>query len=637
MSRAGWLRFATAWMMASAPFAALGYVTGRLAAGAHAYLERDLAALHTFAIRQALGPSVGLGLSIGLVFAIYTLVARAASGTRLGARRTHFAVAIALVLLVGGFMAWNWREWSILAETAAYQKRVLPMPIAILALIIMTLVQATLRVKLAFIAAAGLSATIVAAAAGFGVRRASNAKREPFAPISRARLFAGGIALLINAVAFAYAGAPLDATPVPGSPPVILISIDTLRADHMSVYGYRRDTTPHLAKLAAEGTIATQFVSQAPWTLPSHTSMLTGLSPTDHGVVEHASRVPPRTALASEYLKARGYKTMGVVTALLLAPSFGFTAGFERYEMNIAWNAGHAVNRALALVKNMRAPTFLFLHVFDPHFPYAPPRPFYAKFGNVSREFDQKQKGNYFDFARWVMERPKDRLAATIARYDEEIAYTDDTLGGFFEELKRRGIYDRAWIVVVSDHGEEFLDHGSMGHSATMYEELSHVPFIVKAPNGACAGARIDDAQIPQSAVLPLLLAAATTEGAKDIACTGPGGSPSVFNDLITHEPVLAESRVFGPVRFMARLPEMKLHSPAKIEKGGFDIHHDFELYDLANDPRETENIYVPGAAPALESAIAAGYTSAEQTPDAPTQDFDPATRERLKALGYLN
>src|SRR5262245_25328038 len=224
---------------------------------------------------------------------------------------------------------------------------------------------------------------------------------------------------------------------------LVLVSVDTLRADRLGAYGYKSGRTPAIDALAKQGVLFEQAFSHYPVTLPSHASLLTGLQPPQHGVRNNVGYgLPEKFTTLAERLKAAGYRTGGVVSSMVLRADTGIAQGFDTYEAPSARrvrNPAHAfpqtqgdasLQKALSWLEGAKPgePFFLFLHLFDPHAPYEPPEPFRTEF--------------------------KDRL------YDGEVAYTDSLLARLVEALQQRGLYDGALLVFVSDHGEGLLDHG---------------------------------------------------------------------------------------------------------------------------------------------------------------------------------
>jgi arylsulfatase A-like enzyme/Flp pilus assembly protein TadD len=249
---------------------------------------------------------------------------------------------------------------------------------------------------------------------------------------------------------------------------VVLISLDTCRADHLSCYGYARPTTPNIDALARQGYLFSHTTTPIPLTLPAHTSMLTGTIPPHHG--KHENKDPyfdPSHVTLAQLLKARGYSTGAFVGAQILNGSFGLNRGFDAYQdrfedKDASERRGEEVNRVAFewLEKQKHKPVFLFLHYYDPHDLYDPPEPFATTF----------------------KENP----------YAGEIAYADDCIGKVVAELKSLDMYESSLIIVTGDHGEMLGEHGEAGHMYFIYEAAMKVPMIYKLP-GSSAPHKIDD------------------------------------------------------------------------------------------------------------------------------------------------
>ena len=246
--------------------------------------------------------------------------------------------------------------------------------------------------------------------------------------------------------------------------PVVLITMDTTRADHLPVYGYDKPTAPSLERLARDGLVFENFVTMSSWTLPTHASLFTGLFPATHtahyntmgnvtlsdGLGEsevfstfRANRLPEAAVTLAEVLRAEGYRTLGVGAGPWLKPVFGLGQGFDFFDTDFESKSGRPaeeVNRLAfrELAKVGAEPFFLFLNYFDPHDPY-----------DSSAE----------DFERFLDPEANPKRAETLAQYDAAIFHTDRHIGALFDELERRGLYDESWIVVTSDHGELFGEH----------------------------------------------------------------------------------------------------------------------------------------------------------------------------------
>jgi hypothetical protein len=273
-------------------------------------------------------------------------------------------------------------------------------------------------------------------------------------------------------------------------PDVILISIDTLRADHLGSYGYARDTSPTIDGLAKRGARFTSMWSPAPWTLPSHTTLLSGRLPIDHGVIEDHIRIPDDVHLVQEAFSAAGYHTAGVVATLFVSRKFGFDRGFDFFH-DFEITDARVNNLATVTAENVFAhathwaqqepdeqPLFLFLHVYDVHYQYSPPPPWDQKFDRRGLPSDARYV-NYEKYLRHPL--PADQLAHQIAAYDEEIAYVDDQIHRFLERWENNG--RTAYVAITADHGEEFAERGSWGHGHTLFPEQLHVPWVLMGPD----------------------------------------------------------------------------------------------------------------------------------------------------------
>lgn len=307
--------------------------------------------------------------------------------------------------------------------------------------------------------------------------------------------------------------------------PVILISIDSLRADRCTPYGHvpelapGEQTTPFLARLAAEGALFENASAAAPWTMPSHMSMLTSMHPREHGVRLSSQRAGEGLELLSGRLRGAGYSTAGFFSGPFLHPVWGFGEGFDVYQPGAAYLADDANTRTLAaaVAEDMepihhqshldrecaaqvmdkafawlekkdryRQPFFLFLHLWDPHYDYHPP-------ADYRRRFLPQDDGSIIgdELMKKEIALTPELRAGLLALYDAEIRYTDDWMAALDAKLREWGIADQVILLVTSDHGDEFLEHGNRGHRSTLYEEVMHVPMLLRAPGLVPAGQRI--------------------------------------------------------------------------------------------------------------------------------------------------
>lgn len=409
----------------------------------------------------------------------------------------------------------------------------------------------------------------------------------PVAPVAVLGPALGLAALLL--VAGCSSGDPPDRSyAAPRSRPHILIyMVDTLRADHLGVYGWHRDTSPHLDRLAGDGVVFETAYAPSSWTRASVASLLTGLPPVEHGATSRRHRLPPRLKLVSEHLSGLGYRTHAVVTNPHVVEHWGFDQGFDRFVVlgtdDERWadvDAGR-VNRELQdLLPGPEAPpTFLYVHTIDPHAPNDPVEPYDRLFTEEPRPA--------LRVGRLDPGVDPAELENLVALYDAEIRYADDHFGELIEELRRRGVYDDTLIVFVSDHGEEHLDHGRGGHGQQLFEEVVRVPLVVKFPGGELAGRRVE---VPASLldVAPTVLRAAGDEVAPELdgidlarmarEPSEAAGRPLFLDlELRRYDDTLHVAR--GVVYRGHKYIEEVLPEPRRM------------LFDLASDPGEKRNL----------------------------------------------
>jgi arylsulfatase A-like enzyme/tetratricopeptide (TPR) repeat protein len=391
--------------------------------------------------------------------------------------------------------------------------------------------------------------------------------------------------------------------------PIVLVSIDTLRADHLPLYGYGNGSTPALDRLGHDAIVFDNAYSQAPLTLPSHASLLTGRLPLHHGVrdnIGYAVAADERTLAAR--LKAAGYATGGAVSAFVLRRQTGIARGFDLFDdaltmagtgesLSETQRDGAQTVEALARWVDEHAAErlFAFLHLYEPHAPYEP----HAAYAPP----------------------PSHALASP---YDGEIAYADELVGRFFDRLSARGLLDRAIIVVVSDHGEGLGEHGEAEHGLFLYREALHVPLIVRLPGGAGGGRRISGS-VALTDVAPTLLdlVGAATDGmdGASLAAALAGGR---LDDRTVYSETLYPRLHFG-WSDLASAVDGRYHYVRAPRA---------ELYDTIVDPRERNNLAGDKASTiaALGSWLERTTAGSVVTPPAAA---DADVRERLRALGY--
>lgn len=371
----------------------------------------------------------------------------------------------------------------------------------------------------------------------------------------------------------------------PSRPDIVLISVDTLRADHLSAWGYSRPTSPFLDQLAAEGTRYEHARSPSPWTLPAHTTLLTGQLPWTHRVTEDRFRLAASTPVLPEALQAGGYRTGGFVSTLYVSRIFGFERGFDRFEdfgihdekrnLGAKIRFDRVVDEALGWWAEQPAgqPVFLFLHTYDAHYAYEPPEPFASRFDRPPQEGDARYK-NYFHY----LDKPLDpaQLQHQIAQYDEAIAWIDHQLHRLDQRLQQSGRTVR-WVL-TSDHGEELGERGSWGHAHTLYAEQLHIPLIIAERGGQ---------SLPRGRVVQ------GTVGLQDLAPTiaswVPGAS-ALQSEGIVLGPEEPPERAFPAETTRFRSNRVGLYEGGlRLEWNLIDDHA--SLYDLRTDPAETTDL----------------------------------------------
>jgi len=284
------------------------------------------------------------------------------------------------------------------------------------------------------------------------------------------------------------------------APLVVVYLVDTLRADHLGLYGYGRETDPELRRFARDGVVFETAIASSSWTKPSVASLFTSLPASEHRCVQFYTPLDPAFVTLAERMREGGFVTGAVVANRLVhAKDARFDQGFSYFASPPEpERAAEAVDEALRFLDGRRGlPTFLYVHTLDPHSPYSPPPPFDRRFGPAPTPRRPAAEPHHY-------RRPED-LARIVAQYDGEVAYGDQEFGRFLEGLKARGLYDQATVVFLSDHGEEFLDHGDWVHGHTLFDELVRVPLVVKWPGRAHAGRRVAR-QVQIVDVLPTIL-----------------------------------------------------------------------------------------------------------------------------------
>ncbi|MEW6270894.1 MAG: sulfatase [Thermodesulfobacteriota bacterium] len=464
------------------------------------------------------------------------------------------------------------------------------------------------------------------------------------------------LAPLVLALAVAVAGLLVlrhgAATPAV-RPDVLLVTIDTLRADHCSAYGYPRPTTPRLEQIARDGVRFETAYAPMPTTLPSHATMFTGLLPRTLDLRKNGVPLAHPAPVLAETLQEQGYRTAAFVSSFVLDRMFGLARGFATYDDRFARGACKnddaswegfaleggfcrrgAATRAQAeawLETNgylagagqrgdarQAAPYFLWIHLFDPHDPYQPPPAESALLPPLGA--------------------PPTELARQIAAYDGEVRYADDQLGRLTDRLAAAGRLDDTLVIVVSDHGEGLMDHDWMHHGAMLYEEAVRIPFVVRWPARLPRG-RVVAEPVQLADLVPtihdLLGLAPPAHGVEGVSLRGALEGTSPLDPL---RPIFVQRRRYDR--------ELELGLALRGEKFGVRrgrwkyiesrVDKSYELYDLATDPGELHDVFRGRQADAKPLAAALrAWTSRPVTAPPPAAVPEDAAR-RLEALGYV-
>jgi choline-sulfatase len=401
-------------------------------------------------------------------------------------------------------------------------------------------------------------------------------------------------------------------------PNLILITVDTLRADHLGCYGYRASSTPTIDALAKEGYLFSRAYAQVPLTLPSHYSILSGTFPFYHGVRDNSVSRHNGPPLVSEALRRNGYRTAAFVGSFILDSRFGLDRGFDYYYddfdlpqrggtdlSHVERPAGEVIGKARAWLASGKGPFFAWIHLFDPHDPYSPPEPYKSRFAS--------------------------------SPYDGEISYVDHEIGVLLSALREQGLLGRTDVILTSDHGEGLGDHGEFTHGLFLYDSTIHVPLIVRLADRRTSGRRIEEV-VRSIDIAPTILQLAgiqrpaTMQGeslASLLWSAVNGRGNQLRGDRFAYSETLYPMVQFGwsPLEAIQDFRYKFVNAPHP------------ELYDKVADPGEKQNLF------SQQSALASGLRGTLQTqvakysaptPPAGTPAPDPETTQLLRSLGYV-
>ena len=451
---------------------------------------------------------------------------------------------------------------------------------------------------------------------------------------------------------------------------VILIQADTLRRDHLGVYGYDRETAPTLAKLAADGTLFKNYTTQATWTKVSTPTLMTSLYPSTHGVVDFLDHLPASAGTLAESFRAAGYATVSYSSVAFTGQLTSLHKGFEELheDASVSNPLSSKTSREFVdrltewLAAHRDAPFFAFLHIFDPHDPYEPSAPYNTLWASAEKkEEHERQTKEVRKFIKdpllrqFGMPTRDDLLKAGFdpegyIRHDEDwydgsIRAMDVEIARLVERLRSLGLDDDTVFVFLSDHGEEFHDHGRMFHGQTVYGELTQTPLVVRWPSGLPKG-RVVDEVVQTIDVFPTLLELC------GIAVPSSAQGQSLVPLLTGQQrwktrPAISEK---AKTASAGAPPPLDTESFAIVDGGWKLIHNtqrpsgapEFELYDFAKDPLNKHDVASehPDIVARLSKELDGWHQmalAARVKPDSETtKTLSPAQLQRLRSLGYV-
>jgi choline-sulfatase len=423
-------------------------------------------------------------------------------------------------------------------------------------------------------------------------------------------------------------------TPAKG---VTLIVVDTLRADHLGLYGYERNTSPGLDQFSKSALVFRRAYSTSAWTLPSVASLMTGQIPPDHGARRSAdspdgafSAIRKSSPSLASILSQHDVRTAAFINNPFLSPEFGFDRGFEHYDYKRATNMGarsasEMVDNAIDwLDKHGEQPYFLLVHLFDPHLNYNAPKPFKGRFtANLPTNFGATHM-DWNSLRKNPMGLDADDRRFVIAAYDEEIAGVDAALERFLQELQEARYLERGCVILTSDHGEEFFEHDGFEHGHQVWQELLHVPLIVWAQRVTPG---VNDEPVSLVDIFPTVLdfmgatisTSDTNSSLWPLIDSGTRNSPGNL---------FAESSLYGPkCAALIRWPYKLIRTESAP----------LQLFNLESDPNEQANRAedFPSISLSMTAELEALEPNSKSPSDAPAT-LDQSTLQELETLGYL-
>jgi arylsulfatase A-like enzyme len=475
---------------------------------------------------------------------------------------------------------------------------------------------------------------------------------------------------------------------MPRRPNVLILLLDTARAQNFSGYGYERPTSPHIDAIATEGVLYEQAIAPGCWSLPSQVSLLSGMFPVKHAAHElHLTYTQPYLLLP-EVLRAAGYRTLGISPNSWMSDEFGVTRGFDAYLK--LWQYRHTMpaadfeaagltssltrtlqqfysrhvfprrNRARHVNQHLRTllattpePFFLYAIYWDMHLPYYPRRRHATRWlpPDVSRPQARRVNRNHLHYFAGKTPMADEDFAILRACYDGALATLDEEIGALVDYLRQRGMLDHTLVIITSDHGENLGEHGLMSHAYSLHDTLIRVPLIIRYPESFAPGQRVSH-QVQLTDLFPTILdvlqidAPQVRQELQGVSLLAP--EPEGMEERLAYAEMLAPHPSMQTVNRRAGLPEDRpipaydralrcLRTPESKIIWASDGQH--ALYDLRHDPHETSNRFAdnPKLATELLETLQAWQPPSGVTLSGATPDFSQAVRRRLRDLGYID
>ena len=436
--------------------------------------------------------------------------------------------------------------------------------------------------------------------------------------------------------ALAVWGEPIITSEVrPDLPNVVLVVLDTLRADRLGCYGWKRARTPNLDALAGRGVRFSDATSVATWTLPSHASLFTSTYPSQHGLWKD-QRLSQDVVTLAEVLSDRGYHTAAFTESGFVTSEYGFARGFDSFDAQMR-DCSETFARSQEWIDDTRKPFFAFVQTYQVHSPYNPPQPFRKRLvrpysGNLPERLEVTEYG-------WTSgtEPPSPEDMRYIQDlYDAEISYLDDQLGDFLRHIESEGLGNNTLFVITSDHGEEFFDHGSVSHGMSLYEEQLRVPLLLYQA-GRFEGGRVANHPVHLLDLAPTIALAADAqlplswEGVP-LSVIGPSEERAMFVPMLTFftEEVFrgrpASALREGSLKFVDYPPKQRRNDPQQGPA----------LFDLSSDPHEEHNLLDAQTAEEWSERVREFWSRYAPLSAPDTATLDEAAIEELQRLGYV-